>query len=161
MSVVVIAIVAVVVVGAVAVYLKDEKMNEEMRQVGIPGPPSWLPLIGNTLTFFMGPSEFPRNCHAEYGDVFTTKLFGTPTIHVSGKALMKQVLVTDQKKLHVDWPRSIRQLLGANSVMAAPEENRASMRRAIQSSLTPQQLRNFAPDMARILDTAVNSWYVC
>jgi cytochrome P450 len=161
MSVVVIVVVAVLVVGAVAVYLEDEEMNEEMREVGLPGPSSWLPLIGITPTFVMGPSEFPRNCHAEYGDVFTTKLFGTPTIHVSGKALMKQVLVTDQKKLHAWWPPSTRLLLGDNSVIAAPEENRASMRSAIQSSLTPQQLRNFAPDMARILNTAVNSWYVC
>ena len=64
----------------------------------LPPPPgrSGLPIIGETLKFLQDPDFANKRCQ-QYGSIFRTHLFGSPTIYLAGADAVRFVLLLEMK----------------------------------------------------------------
>ena len=49
----------------------------------------------------------------KYGFIYTTHLFGRPTVRVMGADNVRRILLGEHRLVSVHWPASVRTILGA------------------------------------------------
>lgn len=52
----------------------------------------------------------------KYGYIYRTHLFGNPTVRVTGSDNVKQILLGEHRLVSVQWPASVRTILGADTL---------------------------------------------
>lgn len=52
----------------------------------------------------------------KYGYIYRTHLFGNPTVRVTGAENVKQILMGEHKLVSVQWPASVRTILGSDTL---------------------------------------------
>lgn len=52
----------------------------------------------------------------KYGFIYKTHLFGNPTVRVMGAENVRQILVGEHKLVAVQWPASVRTILGSDTL---------------------------------------------
>uniref|UniRef100_A0A4W3K0U6 Cytochrome P450 26A1 n=1 Tax=Callorhinchus milii TaxID=7868 RepID=A0A4W3K0U6_CALMI len=67
-----------------------------------------LPFLGETLQY-----KFLKMKVQKYGYIYKTHLFGSPTVRIMGAENVKQILLGEHKLVSVQWPASVRTILGA------------------------------------------------
>lgn len=52
----------------------------------------------------------------KYGYIYKTHLFGNPTVRVMGADNVRQILLGEHKLVAVQWPASVRTILGSDTL---------------------------------------------
>ena len=92
------------------------------RRMGLPPGSLGFPLIGETLQLIKAyktedPEPFIDERVARYGSVFTTHLFGEPTVFSADAETNRFVLQNEGKLFECSYPDSISNLMGKHSLI--------------------------------------------
>lgn len=90
-------------------------------------------------------NEFVRPRIQRYGEVFKTRLMGSPTIIVNGPEANKFFMTNEFKLVVSSWPSSSVQLMGKDCIMAKEGDQHRLLRGLIASSLNGASLESLVP----------------
>ncbi|MEL6555807.1 MAG: cytochrome P450 [Cyanobacteria bacterium J06621_11] len=117
-----------------------------------------LPLIGDTLGFFRDPNYADKK-HKKYGNVFKTRLLGTPTIFVRGAEANQFVLSNENEYFQVSWPPSTQALLGDLSLALQTGHEHKDRRKLLAQAFMPRALSGYIEDIQSITQTYAARWH--
>lgn len=124
-----------------------------------PLPPGhWgLPFLGETLQFFADP-KFAEKRHQQYGDVFKTRLLGTPTVFLRGAIANRFIFTDETQRFTVTWPPSTKALLGSLSLALQTGATHQSRRKLLAQAFMPRALSGYMATMATITHQYLQRW---
>jgi cytochrome P450 len=124
-----------------------------------PVPPGkfGLPVIGETLDFFRDP-DFAKKRHQQYGEVFKTRLLGSPTVFLKGADATRFVLTHENEYFQVSWPGSVKALLGPLSLALQTGHMHKQRRKLLVQAFQPRALEGYLPAMETICDRYLTRW---
>jgi len=124
-----------------------------------PSPPGdlGLPWIGHTLQFLRDP-DFASKRHRQYGSIFKAKILGQRTIFVKGAEANTFVLTHENKYFRVEWPDSVKQLLGPLSLALQSGHVHMQRRKLMAQAFQPRALAGYVPAMNDICDRYFERW---
>lgn len=79
--------------------------------------------------------KFLRMKRQKYGYVYRTHLFGNPTVRVTGADNVRHVLLGEHKLVSVQWPASVRTILGSDTLSSVHGAQHKSKKK-VSSSLS-------------------------
>jgi len=125
----------------------------------LPTPPGklGLPLIGETISFFTD-SNFARKRHNEYGPIFKTSIFGTPTVFIKGPEGNRFILTHENEYFRVSWPPSVKKLLGPLSLALQSGHVHTARRKLLVQAFQPRALAGYILAMEEIGDRYFQTW---
>jgi cytochrome P450 len=131
----------------------------EIDVEALPLPPGsfGLPLLGETLPFVFDNAGFLAR-RKKLGPVFTTHIFGKPTIAIAGREGLELVFGRDHKELRIEWPPSTRALLGAGSLANLDGRAHGRTRSLLMHAFKPTAMAGYLEPMARIVDARIDAW---
>ncbi|CAN8286782.1 unnamed protein product [Cochlearia groenlandica] len=112
-----------------------------------------LPWIGETMEFYKAQKSnrvfedfvYPRiNKH---GNIFKTRIMGSPTIVVNGAEANRLILSNEFNLVVSSWPSSSVQLMGMNCIMAKQGEKHKMLRGIVANSLSYNGLESLVPKL--------------
>ena len=122
-----------------------------------PGSTGW-PLLGETLSFLRAPRKFVQERQRRHGNVFRTRLFGSPTVYVLGSEGARWVFAGENKYLHVRWSAGTRAVLPTHSMMSITGDAHQARRRLLVPHFTPAQVRDAVPRIQAIALRHLARW---
>nr|XP_043608872.1 taxadiene 5-alpha hydroxylase-like [Erigeron canadensis] len=112
-----------------------------------------LPWIGETIEFYNAQrmnqlyENFFQPRINKYGNVFKTKLMGSPTVVVNGANANKFFMSNEFKLVVSSWPTSSVELMGKNSIMEKQGDSHRCLRGIITSTVNVSGLQAMVPKM--------------
>lgn len=124
-----------------------------------PTPPGdlGLPFIGHTLQFLNDP-DFASKRHRQYGSIFKAQILGQRTIFLKGAEANTFVLTHENKYFQVEWPDSVKKLLGPLSLALQTGHVHMQRRKLMAQAFQPRALAGYVPAMSEICDRYVERW---
>ena len=116
-----------------------------------------LPVIGETLDFLRDP-DFAKKRHQQYGEVFKTRLLGSPTIFLKGPDANRFVFAHENEYFQVSWPGSVKALLGPLSLALQTGHMHVQRRKLLVQAFQPRALEGYLPAMGDICDRYLTRW---
>ncbi|MEL6903343.1 MAG: cytochrome P450 [Cyanobacteria bacterium J06606_4] len=116
-----------------------------------------LPLIGETLSFFRDANYADRK-HKKHGDIFKTRLLGTPTIFLRGAEANEFVLTQENEYFQVSWPPSTKALLGNLSLALQTGHEHRDRRKLLAQAFMPRALSGYIGDIQTITQAYAERW---
>lgn len=134
-------------------------MNNPTPIEQLPLPPGnfGLPIIGETLNFLRD-RKFAEKRYQKYGSIFKTKLFGSPTIVLTGAEANRFLFSQENKYFTVSWPRSFEILLGENSIVLQTGNIHQQRRNLMAQAFQPRSLANYLPTIINISNEYLEKW---
>lgn len=129
------------------------KKNHKSNNKNLPPGEMGLPWIGETLAFHKAQQknllfeEFVQPRIQKHGEIFKTRLMGSPTIVVNGAEANHFFLSNEFKLVISSWPSSSVQLMGKDSIMEKQGEAHRVLRGVISTSLGRAGLEALVPKM--------------
>ncbi len=125
----------------------------------LPLPPgdNGLPLLGKTLSFFRDP-DFALKQHQKYGDVFKTKLLGSPTLFMRGYEANRFILSSENQYFEISWPPSTKALLGPLSLVLQTGTIHQNRRKLLAQAFMPRALSGYIATMEQITHQYCDRW---
>jgi cytochrome P450 len=133
--------------------------NQHQKSNLLPLPPgnlSW-PLVGETLSFLSDP-DFADKRHKKYGNIFKTRIFGQPTVYISGAEANRFFLTQENKYVEVDWPPSTKALFGQSSISNQVGEMHKSRRQILYQAFQPRALDSYFSTLRQITQDYLEEW---
>ncbi|EDX74980.1 Cytochrome P450 superfamily [Coleofasciculus chthonoplastes PCC 7420] len=131
--------------------------TDELKSRPLPPGDFGLPLIGETIQFFRDP-DFAQKRHQKYGSIFKTKLFGRPTVMISGSEANRFVLTHENQYFTSTFPPSTKILLGPASLAVQGGLNHLQRRKILSQAFQPRALAGYLTDMAEIAQGYLHKW---
>lgn len=124
-----------------------------------PLPPgrSGLPFIGETLGFLNDPS-FADKRHKQYGNIFRTHVFGSPTIFLVGADAIRFLLLHENEYFAINWPPSTKALLGSASVSVQQGSVHQHRRKLLAQAFQPRALASYISTMMATTRDYLDRW---
>ncbi|KAD3641979.1 hypothetical protein E3N88_31203 [Mikania micrantha] len=119
----------------------------------LPSGEMGLPWIGETVEFYKAQrsnqlfDSFFQPRIKKHGNIFKTKLMGSPTVVVNGAAANKFFMSNEFKLVVSSWPTSSVELMGKNSIMEKQGDSHRCLRGIITSTLNVSGLTAMVPRM--------------
>jgi cytochrome P450 len=134
-------------------------MTSESAIASSPLPPGsfGLPLLGETLNFFRE-RDFVSKRRKKYGTVFKTHLFGRPIAILVGAEANRFILNNENKYFAATWPKSMKVLLGSNSLAVRTGNFHTSRRKLMYQAFQPRALASYLPTIERITANYLEKW---
>jgi retinoid hydroxylase len=125
----------------------------------LPLPPgrSGLPVIGETLGFLQDP-DFANKRRQQYGNIFRTHLFGSPTIYLAGADAIRFVLLNENQYFVTSWPPSTKALLGAAAISVQQGSVHLNRRKLLAQAFQPRVLASYIDSMMDITRNYLDRW---
>ncbi|GCC22290.1 hypothetical protein chiPu_0000677 [Chiloscyllium punctatum] len=117
-----------------------------------------LPFLGETLHLVLQRYKFLKMKVRKYGYVYKTHLFGNPTVRVMGAENVKQILLGEHKLVSVQWPASVRTILGASCLSNLHHSEHKHRKRVILKAFSREALQNYIPVMGEEVRAGVRRW---
>jgi cytochrome P450 len=131
--------------------------SEELIDGLPPGPA--MPRTLQSIGFMLRNIPLARRNRAKYGDMFTARIIGFPSIVViSDPALIKKTLTADPKHLHAGTGSPLGPVLGANSLLAIDEDIHLRQRRILLPPFHGERMQAYADAFAEITDEVLDEW---
>ncbi|KAJ7543056.1 hypothetical protein O6H91_09G023500 [Diphasiastrum complanatum] len=155
-----------VVLGLAGVYfLISLQWNRQYKKAkgAPPGSMGW-PLVGETLEFMIthaskDPDAFMEKHRAKYGNVFTSNLFGSPTIITADAEVSKFVLQNEGKYFRASYPKSFVDLLGKYSLLDIHGELHKRLHGLALSFVNSSKLKDYLmDDVERYVQSMLSTW---
>lgn len=112
-----------------------------------------LPWIGETMEFYKAQKsnrvfeDFVNPRIIKHGNIFKTKIMGSPTIVVNGAEANRLILSNEFSLVVSSWPSSSVQLMGMNCIMAKQGEKHRVLRGIVANSLSYNGLEFLIPKL--------------
>ncbi|KAJ0258402.1 Cytochrome P450 [Hirschfeldia incana] len=112
-----------------------------------------LPWIGETMEFYKAQKnnrvfeDFVNPRITKHGNIFKTKIMGSPTIVVNGAEANRLILSNEFSLVVSSWPSSSVQLMGMNCIMAKQGEKHKVLRGIVANSLSYNGLESLVPKL--------------
>lgn len=151
------------VVLAWAVYLWS-KGNSPSSPVNVPPGSKGIPIIGQTLRWYFStssshPTSFVEDFARRFGNIFTCNLFGNSTVISVDPKFNRYILQNEGTLFKASNVKSIRDLVGKNSLIAVHGDLHKKLYGIAASQLTREKLkRNFMRDIQIILERTMDNW---
>ncbi|VVB03165.1 unnamed protein product [Arabis nemorensis] len=126
--------------------LQNKKKKLPPGEMGIP----W---IGETMEFYKAQKsnrlfeDFVNPRIIKHGNIFKTKIMGSPTIVVNGAEANRLILSNEFNLVKSSWPSSSVQLMGMNCIMAKQGEKHRVLRGIIANNLGYNGLESLVPKL--------------
>ncbi|GKA17315.1 taxadiene 5-alpha hydroxylase [Tanacetum coccineum] len=127
--------------------------RKRTTNVRLPYGDTGLPWIGETVEFYKAQrmnqlyQDFFQPRFKKHGNVFKTKLMGSPTVVVNGTAANKFFMSNEFKLVVSSWPTSSVELMGKNSIMEKQGDSHRCLRGIITSTVNVSGLQAMVPRM--------------
>jgi cytochrome P450 len=128
-----------------------------IEQLPLPPGNFGLPIIGETLKFLRD-RKFAEKRYRQYGSIFKTKLFGSPTIVLTGADANRFLFSQENKNFTIAWPRSVEVLLGENSLALQTGNIHQQRRKLMGQAFQPRSLANYLPTIIDITNQYLEKW---
>lgn len=112
-----------------------------------------LPWIGETMEFYKAQKsnrvfeDFVNPRIIKHGNIFKTRIMGSPTIVVNGAEANRLILSNEFSLVMSSWPSSSVQLMGMNCIMAKQGEKHRVLRGIVANSLSYNGLESIVPKL--------------
>ncbi|XP_071250847.1 cytochrome P450 26A1 [Salvelinus alpinus] len=117
-----------------------------------------LPFIGETLQLLLQRRKFLRMKRQKYGCIYRTHLFGNPTVRVMGANNVRHILLGEHKLVAVQWPASVRTILGSNTLSNMHGTQHKNKKKAIMRAFSRDALEHYIPVIQEEVRSAVREW---
>ncbi|WNJ18341.1 cytochrome P450 [Pontibacter sp. G13] len=117
-----------------------------------------LPLVGETLDFLGGPPNFIPKRTQKYGSIFRTHLLGKRTIFMSGAKANFWVFQGENKYLVNEWPKTIRTLLGPESMVVLTGKEHRSRRKLLAPFFQRKVVDQYRPQIEAVIESHLAKW---
>ncbi|KAM9817121.1 cytochrome P450 26A1 [Neosynchiropus ocellatus] len=117
-----------------------------------------LPFIGETLQLILQRRKFLRMKRQKYGYIYRTHLFGNPTVRVSGGENVRQILLGEHRLVSVQWPASVRAILGSDTLSNMHGAQHKGKKKAIMRAFSREALELYIPVIQEEVRAAVKEW---
>jgi cytochrome P450 len=140
----------VAILISVIPFLKHKKSHNKTKQQLPPGQMGY-PWIGETMEFYKSQrknklfEEFVLPRIRKHGNIFKTRLMGSPTVVVNGADANRFFLSNEFKLVISSWPSSSVQLMGKESIMEKQGERHRRLRGLIGNTLGYAGLEDLVP----------------
>jgi cytochrome P450 len=128
-----------------------------MQKLPLPPGNFGLPIIGETISFLTDPN-FASKRYRKYGKISKSRIFGNPTIFVSGAEANYFLLTNENKYFTVLWPKSTTILLGDNSLSTQAGDLHGQRRKLMFQAFQPRALASYIPTMESITKKYLDRW---
>ncbi|XP_053306939.1 cytochrome P450 26A1 [Spea bombifrons] len=127
---------------------------------GAPLPPGTmgLPFFGETLQMVLQRKKFLQAKRRTYGRIYKTHLFGTPTVRVMGADNVRQILLGEHKLVSVQWPASVRTILGSRCLSNLHNSQHKEMKKVIMQAFSREAMENYVPVIEEEMRSAMGGW---
>jgi retinoid hydroxylase len=134
-------------------------MKSKKSTFANPLPPGnfGLPIIGETIGFFRDPN-FAKKRYQKYGKIFKSRIFGSPTIFVSGAEANYFLLINENKYFTSTWPKSTTILLGNNSLSTQTGDLHGQRRKLMFQAFQPRALASYIPTIESFTKIYLDRW---
>ncbi|EHA8588858.1 abscisic acid 8'-hydroxylase 3 [Cocos nucifera] len=123
-----------------------------------PGSTGW-PYIGETLQLYsQDPNIFFATKQKRYGEIFKTQVLGYPCVMLTSPEAARYVLVTQAHLFKPTYPRSKERMIGPWALFFHQGDYHMRLRKLVQHSLAPDNLRGLVPDIEAIVTSMLDSW---
>ncbi|KAM3591595.1 uncharacterized protein V6R79_004433 [Siganus canaliculatus] len=117
-----------------------------------------LPFIGETLQLILQRRKFLHMKRQKYGYIYRTHLFGNPTVRVSGAENVRHILLGEHRLVSVQWPASVRTILGQDTLSNVHGSQHKSKKKAIMRAFSREALELYIPVIQEEVQAAVKEW---
>ncbi|XP_028332337.1 cytochrome P450 26A1 [Gouania willdenowi] len=117
-----------------------------------------LPFIGETLQLLLQRRKFLRMKRQKYGYIYRTHLFGNPTVRVTGAENVRQILQGEHRVVSVQWPASVRAILGSDTLSNVHGVQHRAKKKAIMRAFSREALELYVPVIQEEVRAAVKQW---
>ncbi|XP_033466541.1 cytochrome P450 26A1 [Epinephelus lanceolatus] len=117
-----------------------------------------LPFIGETLQLILQRRKFLRMKRQKYGYIYRTHLFGNPTVRVTGADNVRQILLGEHRLVSVQWPASVRTILGSDTLSNVHGAQHKTKKKAIMRAFSTEALELYVPVIQEEVRAAVREW---
>ncbi|XP_077407584.1 cytochrome P450 26A1 isoform X2 [Vanacampus margaritifer] len=117
-----------------------------------------LPFFGETLQLILQRRKFLRMKRQKYGYIYRTHLFGNPTVRVTGGDNVRQILLGEHKLVSVQWPASVRTILGSDTLSNVHGAQHKTKKKAIMRAFSREALELYIPIIQEEVRAAVKEW---
>ncbi|GCB72289.1 hypothetical protein scyTo_0001914 [Scyliorhinus torazame] len=117
-----------------------------------------LPFLGETLQLVLQRYTFLKMKVRKYGHIYKTHLFGNPTVRIMGAENVKQILLGEHKLVSVQWPASVRTILGAGCLSSLHHTEHKHRKRVILKAFSREALENYIPVMGEEIRAGLRRW---
>lgn len=134
-------------------------MSYLKSSTSLPLPPGslGLPIIGETPSFLMDP-KFAEKRHQQYGSIFKTNIFGSPTIYVRGRESVGFILTNENKYFINNLLPNIKALLGPLSLSQQTGAEHMNRRKLLYQAFQPRTLVGYVNVMEEITQRYLCRW---
>jgi len=128
----------------------SKKIQKKKR---LPPGEMGLPWIGETMDFYKAQRSnrvfegFVNPRIIKHGNIFKTRIMGSPTIVVNGAEANRLILSNEFSLVVSSWPSSSVQLMGMNCIMAKQGEKHRVLRGIVANSLSYIGLESLIPKL--------------
>lgn len=136
---------------AIVMSLMNKNKNNSKNKKQLPPGEMGLPWIGKTPEFYKAQlnnrlfEDFVQPRITKHGNIFKTRLMGSPTVVVSGAAANRFFLSNEFKLVVSSWPSSSVQLMGKDSIMEKQGDRHRCLRGVIAGSFSCAGLEALVP----------------
>ncbi|CAL1600208.1 unnamed protein product [Knipowitschia caucasica] len=117
-----------------------------------------LPFLGETLQLILQRTKFLHMKRQKYGCIYRTHLFGSPTVRVMGADNVRQILTGEHRLVSVQWPASVRTILGPETLSSVHGIQHKSKKKAIMRAFSREALELYVPIIQEEVRAAVQDW---
>ncbi|XP_077222837.1 cytochrome P450 superfamily protein [Tasmannia lanceolata] len=144
------------------IYLRVSRYHQ--KKLGLPPGSLGLPFLGETLQLISAyktehPEPFIDARVRKYGTVFTTHVFGEPTVFCTDPESNRFVLQNEGKLFESSYPSSISNLLGRHSLLLMKGNLHKRMHSLTMSFANSSIIRDhLLPDIDRLVRFNMDGW---
>lgn len=131
----------------------SKKLQQQKKKKKLPPGQMGLPWIGETMEFYKAQKsnrvfeDFVNPRIVKHGNLFKTRIMGSPTIVVNGAEANRLILSNEFNLVVSSWPSSSVQLMGMNCIMAKQGEKHRVLRGIVANSLSYNGLESLVPKL--------------
>lgn len=133
--------------------------------IGIPPGSFGFPVLGESLQFISSyrshkcPDTFVKNRRSRYGRIFTTHLFGKPTVVSLDAEVNRFILNSDGRLFVPDYPTSLKELWGRSAILMLEGNFHRRIHGLVAALLKSQDLKDhLLQHIDAIILHAMESW---
>ncbi|XP_077213101.1 abscisic acid 8'-hydroxylase 4-like [Tasmannia lanceolata] len=140
-------------------HLFIRKHNQTQTRAKLPPGSLGWPYIGETLELYsQNPNVLFATKQKRYGEIFKTHILGCPSVMLASPEAAKFVLVTQAHLFKPTYPKSKEQMIGPSALFFHQGDYHFRLRKLVQSSLSPDTIRNLVPDIEAAVISTLESW---
>lgn len=121
---------------------------------------SMINFVLNDYTTFalLQNAQFYKERQVKYGRVYKTHVLGRPTIRVSGAENLRTILMGENSLVSPQWPPSVRQILGKESLSMMTGVEHSIRRRIVVKAFDQTALTAYIPYVQEIIRRGLRRW---